>query len=98
MQDAPRGEFLDTYGGVPIAGFSFTPHELFAEISKLIPDFSFTYDESVNEIAARFAQTWPDSLDAVEAKEHIDFAAELDLHATVVDILDAHKRRTLSRV
>ena len=53
----PRHTLKEPEGGYAIAGFSFTPADLFTAISSALgKDFTFTVDTSVNPHACRFAQ------------------------------------------
>lgn len=59
-----------------LAGMSFTPKELAAEIKKSIPDFQINYElDYRNNIAA----SWPDSIDDSVAREDWGWNNEVDL-------------------
>lgn len=96
LMTAPAETFpFEKLGGVPIAGFSFSPSDLFATITKKLPSFEgkFSYDEAVNPSAADFAKKWPNSLDSSEAASYINFSATRGIEETVDEILAAHRER-----
>jgi len=98
LMTAPAETFpFEKLGGVPIAGFSFSPSELFSLIVKKIPSFQkkFSYDETANPSIADFSKKWPNSLDASEAASHINFCATRSIEETVDDILAAHHERMM---
>ena len=67
-------------GGYAMAGLSFTPAELFAEIAERVPAFAWSApaagDDDKDSPARLFAALWPDSLSAEEAARDLDFTAE----------------------
>lgn len=66
-----------------LAGMSFTPEELAAEIKKSIPDFQINYElDYRNNIAA----SWPDSIDDSVAREDWGWNNEVDL-SKLTDIM-----------
>jgi hypothetical protein len=92
LMDTPPEDFASAQlGGVPIAGFSFSPEELFAAIRRRKPGFSVSYDSRSNPMAAVFAATWPDSLGTLEAFAITGFKATLGLEQTIDEILKARE-------
>jgi threonine 3-dehydrogenase len=79
--------------GVCLAGFSFTPQELFDVIRQEYPDFVASYCPEVSPHVTRFSVTWPDSLDPTEAKEIIDFESVKSFEETIREIIRAHRSR-----
>lgn len=79
--------------GYCLAGFSFSPSQLFTEIQKHFPHFQYSYDSSVNVHAAAFAEIWPDSLSGVEALRDFGFAAGVSMADTVAMVLKFHEDR-----
>lgn len=66
-----------------LAGVSFTPNELAAEIKRLIPDFRINYElDYRNEIAA----SWPDSIDDTVARADWGWRNEVNL-SKLTDIM-----------
>ena len=93
LMEAPVEKLTPACRGVAMAGFSFTPAELFEEIQKHYPTFSYSYDETSNPSVALFANTWPDSLSAEEAQVCLGFTAANLLSATVESVLQGHLSR-----
>jgi nucleoside-diphosphate-sugar epimerase len=67
-----------------IAGFSFTPQELVAEIKKEIPDFQIEYNPDYRQ---QIANSWPQSIDASVAKHDWGFHTEYDLQKMAKDMI-----------
>lgn len=82
--------------GICLAGFSFTPNELFSLILNYYPNFTASYDPNISPNATKFALTWPDSLDAQEAFDLIHFRASKTFENTIHDIIQAHQKRLQS--
>lgn len=59
-----------------LAGMSFSPAEIAAEIKKHIPDFNITYAPDFRQ---EIANGWPQSIDDVEARKDWGWKAEYDL-------------------
>ncbi len=89
LMDAPRASLQEPENGYTLAGFSFTPQQLFAEIQATAPHlgFAYTVDLSVNPHAQRFSALWPDSISAAEALRDLGFASTMDMANTVASIL-----------
>jgi nucleoside-diphosphate-sugar epimerase len=66
-----------------LAGFSFTPAELAAEISKRKPGFEISYAPDFRQA---IADSWPNSIDDSEARKHWNWKPETNL-GTMVDIM-----------
>ncbi len=83
-------------GGYAIAGLSFTPAELFAEIAERVPAFTWSIasDSAEDSPAKLFAALWPDSLSGEEAARDLGFTAETTtLGACVGQILAGWRSR-----
>lgn len=93
LMNTPEESFLPHCRGVAIAGFSFTPKQLFGELMTYFPNFTYSFDPESNPQAAVFAITWPDTLCTEESLRHMGFKADRDFQQTVKDIIDAHKKR-----
>ena len=72
-------------GGYSLAGFSFTPTQLFDLLSARRPDFKWSMSEQAEQqpaevgSAAMFARLWPDSLSPFEAARDLGFEAQVTL-------------------
>jgi threonine 3-dehydrogenase len=91
LDRCPKDLLLEKQYGYNLSGFSFSPRQLFDEIQKHIPGFTYSFDETLNPFAATFAQLWPDSLSRMEAFRDFNFQSEILLEETVQKILQ--KRR-----
>jgi len=59
-----------------VAGMSFNPEELAAEICKHIPDFRISYNPDIRQ---NYADSWPQSIDDSVARKDWGWKAEYDL-------------------
>jgi threonine 3-dehydrogenase len=92
---APADKFTDRAScrGVCLAGFSFTPNELFAVIRQYYPDFSASYSAEISPNVTKFSLMWPNSLDPNEAKEFLNFESVISFEETIRQIIQAHQQR-----
>jgi nucleoside-diphosphate-sugar epimerase len=98
IQDCNSEKLSEPDAGYCLAGFSLCPEELFIDISKHFPSFQYKYDSSVNEFAAAFSETWPDSLSGEEAARDFGFRSHWALVETLTAISTAAAaRRVVSR-
>lgn len=67
-----------------LAGLSFNPKEIAAEIKKHIPDFSINYKIDFRQ---EIADSWPKSIDDREAREHWGWTEQFDLSSMTNDML-----------
>jgi nucleoside-diphosphate-sugar epimerase len=79
-----------------LAGISFTPAEIAAEIKKSLPDFAIDYAPDFRQA---IADSWPASIDDTRAQEDWGWRAEYDLCSMSKDMLLHLKeaRLTVSR-
>lgn len=68
-----------------IASMSFTPEQIFNEIKKRIP--SFTWDYKIDPVKANIANSWPDCLDDTCAREEWDWNPKWGLQEMITDML-----------
>ncbi|MFC0515452.1 NAD-dependent epimerase/dehydratase family protein [Mucilaginibacter angelicae] len=85
LMDAPA-EQIDIRSSYNLAGISFTPEQLAAEIKKLIPNFEISYSE--NDPRQAIANSWPKSIDDSYAQNDWGWKLEYDLPKMVADMLE----------
>ncbi|GAK88556.1 UDP-glucose 4-epimerase related protein [Nonlabens ulvanivorans] len=68
-----------------LAGMSFTPAEIAAEITKHLPDFTVTYQPDFRQA---IADSWPGSIDDSVAREDWSWSHDYDLEKMVKEMLD----------
>lgn len=69
-----------------LAGISFTPEQLSAEIKKHLPGFEITYAD--NDPRQAIADSWPKSIDDTKAREDWGWKIKYDLAAMTKDMLE----------
>ncbi|UOE50525.1 NAD-dependent epimerase/dehydratase family protein [Mucilaginibacter sp. SMC90] len=85
LMDAPA-EKISIRSSYNLAGISFTPEQLAAEIKKLIPKFEISYSE--NDPRQAIADSWPKSIDDSYAQNDWGWKLEYDLPKMVADMLE----------
>lgn len=84
LMDAPA-EQISIRSSYNLAGISFTPEQLAAEIKKLIPKFEISYSD--NDPRQAIANSWPKSIDDSYAQNDWGWKLEYDLPKMVADML-----------
>lgn len=93
MEDAIRAtieimhaptEQIKIRGSYNIAGMSFDPKQMTAEIQKHIPDFTITYQPDFRQ---QIADSWPQSINDQEARQHWGWSPKYDLPGLVENML-----------
>lgn len=84
LMDAPS-EKISIRSSYNLAGISFTPEQLAAEIKKLIPKFEISY--SNNDPRQAIANSWPKSIDDSYAQNDWGWRLQYDLPKMVADML-----------
>lgn len=93
MEDAIRAtieimhapaEQIRIRGSYNVAGMSFDPKEIAAEIKKHIPEFTISYNPDFRQ---QIADSWPQSIDDREARQHWNWKPAYDLPALVDNML-----------
>ena len=84
LMDAPA-EKLTIRSSYNLAGISFTPTQLAAEIKKIIPSFEISYSDSDPRQA--IADSWPKSIDDSYAWKDWGWKLSYDLPAITIDML-----------
>lgn len=88
LMEAPSKNLKDR-NAFNVTAMSVDPEMIAASIRKLVPDFELDYD--VDPVREGIAQSWPDSIDATEAKEQWGFDPKFDLDAMTKEMLNAIK-------
>ncbi|HMG68923.1 MAG TPA: hypothetical protein VK588_14595, partial [Chitinophagaceae bacterium] len=68
-----------------LAGMSFSPREIAAEIKRHIPEFKINYKSDYRQA---IAESWPQSIDDSVARKDWGWKEEYDLTAMTKDMLD----------
>jgi nucleoside-diphosphate-sugar epimerase len=93
MEDAIRAtieimhapaENIKIRGAYNLAGISFTPAQIAAEIQKHIPDFTISYNPDFRQA---IANSWPQSILDHEAKNNWNWSAKYNLSSLVANML-----------
>lgn len=83
LMDAPD-EQVRIRTSYNLAGMSFTPAELVAEIQKHYPDFEVRYQPDFRQA---IADSWPQSLDDTDARQDWGWQPQYDLASMTADML-----------
>lgn len=67
-----------------LAGMSFSPEEIAAEIRKFIPSFTISYQPDYRQ---QIADSWPSSIDDSPARDDWGWKPEYDLHKMTDDMI-----------
>lgn len=89
LMDAPA-EQIKIRSSYNLAGVSFTPEELSAEISKHVPNFSISYVD--NDPRQAIADSWPASISDREARADWGWKPQYDLAGITSDMIDNLKK------
>jgi len=82
MESAP--EKVKIRSSYNLAGFSFNPEEIAASIRKHIPEFTITYNTDFRQA---IADSWPQSINDTEAREHWGWKPAFDLNGMTNEML-----------
>ncbi|RAI78879.1 UDP-glucose 4-epimerase [Macrococcoides goetzii] len=88
LMEAPA-ENLKDRNAFNVTAMSVDPEMIAASIRKVMPDFKLDYD--VDPVREGIAQSWPNSIDATEAKQQWGFEPKFDLDAMTKEMLEAIK-------
>jgi nucleoside-diphosphate-sugar epimerase len=89
LMEAPS-EKIKIRSSYNVAGISFNPTEIAAEVRKHIPQFEMTYKPDERQA---IANSWPQSIDDSLAREHWDWKHEYDLATMVEDMMINLKKK-----
>jgi nucleoside-diphosphate-sugar epimerase len=84
LMEAPA-EKLTVHTSYNISSMSFSPQEIAAAIQKHIPEFSISYALDYRQA---IANSWPQSIDDTQAREHWGWKPQYDLASMTKDMLD----------
>lgn len=88
LMEAPAENLIDR-NAFNVTAMSVDPEMIAASIRKVMPDFELDYD--VDPVREGIAQSWPNSIDASEAKKQWGFDPKFDLDTMTKEMLDAIK-------
>ena len=91
LMDAPADRITER-GSYNLAGLSFTPAEIAAEIRRQCPDFEVGYAPDFRQA---IAASWPGLIDDSQARSDWGWQARFDLQALVAEML-ARLRQTIT--
>lgn len=89
LMEAPA-EKIKIRSSYNVAGISFNPTEIAAEVRKHIPQFEMTYKSDERQA---IANSWPQSIDDSLARQHWDWKHEYDLATMVEDMMINLKKK-----
>lgn len=90
LMEAPS-EQIQERGSYNLAGISFSPEEIAAEVARHIPGFQMNYAPDERQA---YADSWPRSIDDSAARRDWGWKPEFDLKAVVDDMM-AHLQKKL---
>jgi nucleoside-diphosphate-sugar epimerase len=73
-----------------LAGVSFTPKQIAAEVSKHIPNFEISYKPDFRQ---EIADSWPSSIDDIFAQKDWGWKAKYNLQTMTMDMMENLKRK-----
>lgn len=83
LMEAPA-EKIKIRSSYNLAGISFSPEEIAAEIKKQLPQFEITYAPDFRQ---KIAESWPQSIDDTAAQNDWGWEIEYDLEKMVADMI-----------
>jgi len=76
-----------------VTGMSFNPKQLFAAISKRVPEAKFSYD--VDPVKREISASWPDNMDDSCAREEWGWNPKWNMESMIDDMLAAIRAKNL---
>ena len=92
IMEAPKNK-ISIHTSYNLAGISFTPGQLAAEIRKHLPDFQMSCHPDYRQ---RIADNWPTSIDDRHARADWGWTPQYDLQSMTQDMLHNLQKKTLS--
>lgn len=89
LMDAPA-EKMKLRTSYNLAGMSFTPAEITAEIQKHYPEFRVSYQPDFRQA---IADSWPESIDDADARNDWGWAPQFDLASMTAEMLSRLKEK-----
>lgn len=83
LMEAPA-ENVKIRNSYNLAGISFTPEQIAAEIKKHLPDFAISYEPDFRQA---IADSWPQSIDDSRAQQDWGWKAQYDMESMTKDML-----------
>ena len=83
LMEAPA-ENVKIRNSYNLAGISFTPEQIAAEIKKHIPDFAISYEPDFRQA---IADSWPQSIDDSRAQQDWGWKSQYDMESMTKDML-----------
>ena len=83
LMEAPSAD-VKIRSSYNLAGISFTPEQIAAEIKKHIPEFNISYEPDFRQA---IADSWPQSIDDSRAKEDWGWNPKYDMESMTKDML-----------
>ncbi len=92
LMNADKNKLIDR-NAFNVTAMSVDPEAIKKSIQKFIKEFTLDYD--VDETRQKIAESWPNSLDASEAKKQWNFNPKYDLDKMTEDMLNEIKKKNL---
>jgi nucleoside-diphosphate-sugar epimerase len=90
LMEADRARLVH-HNAFNVTSMSVTPAELAAEIRRHVPNFVVDYE--IDPVRQAIADSWPDSLDDIAARDEWDWVPHYDLASMTADMLDKLKAK-----
>ncbi len=84
LMEAPKNN-IKIRSSYNVAGFSFTPKDIYSAIKSVVPDFKIKYNPDFRQ---KIADSWPKSIDDQQAKNDWNWQPNFSLNKTVKVMLE----------
>ncbi|EXJ23646.1 L-threonine 3-dehydrogenase [Alkalibacterium sp. AK22] len=92
LMEAP-GDQLINRNAYNVSAMSIAPEDVERAIQKHLPDFKLTY--AVDPVRQRIAESWPNAIDTLAARQEWGFKPKYDLDQMTADMLTQLKKKGL---